>query len=253
MAGPVLIIEDDPDIAEGLNYGLKREQFETRVALTGEEGLLASLDKVNPPAIILLDLLLPGMNGSEICRRLRCERSTRRVPILMMSAKASAVDIALGLNVGADDYITKPFSIREVIDRIRFWLRRRELDTPEIYDDGKLRIDFAAGSVCYEDVSIRLTNVEFALLDELAAHPGKIATRQQLIDRVWSAGHCSDSRKFDFSIQRLRSTIKGCGDLIETVTGVGYRFVGNAVGTTDSLVSQGCLLIDCGSHDASLT
>lgn len=118
MTGPVLIIEDDPDIAEALRYGFETSDFTTRVALTGEEGLSASLDKQNPPAIILLDLLLPGMNGFELCRRLRNEALTRTTPIVIVSAKASEQDRAMGIELGVDDYIEKPFSIREVVARI---------------------------------------------------------------------------------------------------------------------------------------
>ncbi|HKR14145.1 MAG TPA: response regulator [Pyrinomonadaceae bacterium] len=118
MTGPVLIIEDDPDIAEALRYGFENNDFKTRVALTGEEGLSASLDKQNPPAVILLDLLLPGMNGFELCRRLRNEALTRTTPIVIVSAKASEQDKAIGFQLGIDDYIVKPFSIREVVARI---------------------------------------------------------------------------------------------------------------------------------------
>jgi two-component system phosphate regulon response regulator PhoB len=118
MAGPILIIEDDPDIAEALSYGLEKNDFKTRVALTGEEGLSASLDKYNPPAVILLDLLLPGMNGFELCRRLRSEALTRTTPIVIVTAKASDQDIATGAALGVDGYIVKPFSIREVVGRI---------------------------------------------------------------------------------------------------------------------------------------
>ena len=118
MAGPVLIIEDDPDIAEVLRYGFANSDFETRVALNGEEGLSASLDKTNPPSIILLDLLLPGMSGLELCRRLRKEALTQTVPIVIISAKASDKDIAIGEELGVNDYIVKPFSIREVVGRI---------------------------------------------------------------------------------------------------------------------------------------
>lgn len=118
MTGPVLIIEDDPDIAEALRYGFENNDFQTRVALTGEEGLSASLDKQNPPAAILLDLLLPGMNGFELCRRLRNEALTRTTPIVIVSAKASEQDKAIGFQLGIDDYIVKPFSIREVVARI---------------------------------------------------------------------------------------------------------------------------------------
>lgn len=125
MTGPVLIIEDDPDIAEALRYGLENSDFTTRVALTGEDGLSASLDKQNPPAIILLDLLLPGMNGFELCRRLRNEALTRTTPIVIVSAKASDKDRVTGMELGIDDYIVKPFSIREVITRISSLLRTR--------------------------------------------------------------------------------------------------------------------------------
>jgi DNA-binding response OmpR family regulator len=131
MCGPVLIIEDDPDIAEGLRYGLESAQLMTRVAFTGEEGLLASLDREHPPALILLDLLLPGMSGAELCRRLRLEPSTRQTPIIIMSARVSAADIAFGLDVGADDYVAKPLSIKDLIGRIQTMLSTRQISTPD--------------------------------------------------------------------------------------------------------------------------
>lgn len=118
MGRPILIIEDDPDIAEVLRYGLEAQSFETRVALTGTEGLSASLDKNRPPLLILLDLLLPGMNGLEICRRVRREPSTARIPIIMVTAKASEADFVSAKAAGVDDYLTKPFSVRKVIERI---------------------------------------------------------------------------------------------------------------------------------------
>ena len=126
MPGRVLIIEDDPDIAEALSYYLEKSNFETRVALTGEEGLSASLDKHNPPSIILLDLLLPGMNGFELCRRLRSEALTRSTPIILITAKAFDNDIATAVELGADDYIVKPFSIRTVVGRISSLLEARD-------------------------------------------------------------------------------------------------------------------------------
>lgn len=126
MTRPILIIEDDPDIADILRYSLEVKKFETRVAFTGKDGLSASLDRDNPPALILLDLLLPGMNGIEICRRLRREPLTERVPIIMVTAKASETDFANARAVGVDDYITKPFSIHEVLERIEVLLRRSE-------------------------------------------------------------------------------------------------------------------------------
>ena len=126
MSGPVLIIEDEPDIAEVLSYSLEKAGFQTRAALTGEEGLNAALDRTNPPSLILLDLLLPGMNGIEICRRLRNEPSTNRIPIVIVSAKALPADITNSLQLGANEYIIKPFSIREVVGQVRSLLQNNE-------------------------------------------------------------------------------------------------------------------------------
>ena len=126
MAGPILIIEDDPDIAEVLSYSFEKNDFKTRVALTGEEGLSASLDKCNPPSLILLDLLLPGMNGFELCRRLRSEALTRNTPIILVTAKVFDKDIAIGVELGIDDYIVKPFSIGDVVGRVSSLLQARE-------------------------------------------------------------------------------------------------------------------------------
>src|SRR5436309_3688255 len=135
MTRPVLIVEDDPDIAEGLRYNLEREGLETRVALTGEKGLQAALDARNPPALVILDLMLPGMTGTELCRRLRREPSTRRTPIIILTAKVSESDRVAGLDLGADDYITKPFSVRELLARVRAVLRRVDESTAKTYED----------------------------------------------------------------------------------------------------------------------
>ena len=132
MTGPILIIEDDPDIAEALRYSFEKNDFETRVALTGEEGLSASLDKRNPPSIILLDLLLPGMNGFELCRRLRSEALTQNTPIVLVTAKVFDKDIAAGVELGIDDYIVKPFSIADVLGRVSSLLRGRQTQQAHI-------------------------------------------------------------------------------------------------------------------------
>ncbi|MET0623359.1 MAG: response regulator [Pyrinomonadaceae bacterium] len=131
MSRPILIVEDDPDLAEGLRYNFEREQFPTRVAPGGEQALGAALDARNPPALILLDLMLPGMGGMELCRRLRREPATRKTPIIMVTARASELDVAAGLDLGADDYVTKPFSVRELIARVRAVLRRAEASASE--------------------------------------------------------------------------------------------------------------------------
>src|SRR5437868_7500119 len=142
MPRPALIIEDDADIAESVRYNLESAGFKPRVAATGEQGLSFALDPQNPPAVIVLDLMLPGMSGMELCRRLRRENQTRRTPIIMLTAKTSEVDRVAGLDLGADDYIAKPFSVRELLARVRAVLRRIEGEGGESYDDGRLRIDF---------------------------------------------------------------------------------------------------------------
>src|SRR5438067_3953432 len=143
MSKLVLIVEDDPDIAEGLRFNLEREGLESLIALTGEQGLTAALDPRRPPALILLDLMLPGMSGTELCRRLRREPATRRTPIIMLTARTSEANRVSGLDLGADDYITKPFSVRELLARVRAVLRRVDETTVPSYSDGRLSIDFA--------------------------------------------------------------------------------------------------------------
>src|SRR5881628_736828 len=138
MQRPVLIIEDDPDISESLKYNFEREGLPAITALTGEAGLTAALNDRNPPLLIILDLMLPGMSGTELCRRLRREPATRRIPIIMLTAKASESNRVAGLDLGADDYITKPFSVRELLARVRAVLRRIEDESTESYDDGRL-------------------------------------------------------------------------------------------------------------------
>jgi len=224
MSRPVLIVEDDPDIAEGLRYNLERERFETRVALNGEQGLEAALDAHNPPALIILDLLLPTMSGLELCRRLRREPATARTPIIIVSACTSETDVATGLDLGADDYLKKPFSVRELLARIRAMLRRAESDTTICYKDARLSIDFARMSVSCSGADVRLTRKEFELLRALVSNVGRVSTRQHLLDNVWGYNHYGDSRTLDVHIRRLRQQLGACGDSIETVIGVGYRF-----------------------------
>src|SRR5215213_2670297 len=142
MNRPVLIVEDEPDIAEGLRYNLEREGLRALVAGTGERGLELALDARDPPALILLDLMLPGMSGTELCRRLRREPQTRRTPVIILTARGSESERVAGLELGADDYVTKPFSVRELIARVRAVLRRSEEGASTSYEDGRLRIRF---------------------------------------------------------------------------------------------------------------
>jgi DNA-binding response OmpR family regulator len=226
MTRPVLIVEDDPDIAESLKYNLEREGLETRVALTGEQGLQAALDPKNPPALVILDLMLPAMSGTELCRRLRREPQTRRTPIIMLTARTSESDRVAGLDLGADDYISKPFSVRELMARVRAVLRRAEESSPPRYEDGRLSIDFGDMRVACGGASVKLTRKEFALLATLVRAAGRVATRQQLLDGVWGYDYYGDTRTLDVHIRRLRQKLGPCGDSIETVVGVGYRFTG---------------------------
>ena len=226
MQRPILIIEDDPDIAESLKYNFEREGWASATAATGEAGLAAALNEKEPPALIILDLMLPGMTGIELCRRLRREPATRRTPIIMLTAKASESDRVAGLDLGADDYITKPFSVRELLARVRAVMRRTEEIKGKTYEDDNLLIDFDDIRVVCRGEKIKLTNKEFTLLSVLAKSPDRVITRQQLLDSVWGYSYYGDARTLDVHIRRLRQKLGGCGDCIETVVGVGYRFVG---------------------------
>lgn len=226
MPRPALIIEDDPDIAESVRYNLETAGFSALVAATGEQGLSLAMDPHNSPAVIILDLMLPGMNGMELCRRLRRENQTRRTPIIMLTAKTAEGDRVAGLDVGADDYIAKPFSVRELLARIRAVLRRAEDEAGERYDDGHLTIDFDDVRAACNGTNVKLTNKEFLLLSTLAKKKDRVITRQQLLDQVWGYSYYGDARTLDVHIRRLRQKLDTCGDCIETVVGVGYRFVG---------------------------
>ncbi|MFL6333565.1 MAG: winged helix-turn-helix domain-containing protein [Pyrinomonadaceae bacterium] len=196
------------------------ERFEKEIAAY-EAG-----DKNNPPALVLLDLMLPGMSGTELCRRLRREPATRRTPIIMLTARGTEGERVAGLELGADDYVTKPFSIRELVARVRAVLRRAEDAAPARYEDEKLAVHFDDMHVSCEGDEVRLTRKEFALLAALARRPGRVATRNQLLDDVWGQQYYGDTRTLDVHIRRLRQKLGTCGECIETVVGVGYRFTG---------------------------
>ncbi|MBC8030695.1 MAG: response regulator transcription factor [Pyrinomonadaceae bacterium] len=226
MQRPILIIEDDPDISESLKYNFEREGLTAITALTGEAGLAAALNERDPPSLIILDLMLPGMSGSELCRRLRREPATRRTPIIMLTAKASESERVAGLDLGADDYITKPFSVRELLARVRAVMRRTDESKGKTYEDDHLVIDFDDIRVVCDGGKVKLTNKEFNLLTVLAKSADRVVTRQQLLDHVWGYSYYGDARTLDVHIRRLRQKLGDCGHCIETVVGVGYRFVG---------------------------
>ena len=221
-ANTILVVEDDEDIADTIRYNLEREGYSVRTAPTGETGLDLILG--SPPNLVLLDVNLPKMNGFELCRLLRSEPRTARLPILMLTARNSESDKVLGLRLGADDYLTKPFSIRELAARVEAILRRARTAEPDspVYDDGALIINRATFRVTFETRDVSLTRKEFGLLEELAKNAGRVMTREILLERLWGMNHFGDSRTLDVHIRRLRQKL-GNSEIIETVTGVGYR------------------------------
>jgi DNA-binding response OmpR family regulator len=234
----ILIIEDDSDIAESIRYNLEREGvFTAQIALSGEDGLnialgkepaahLTSVPEKQLPDLIILDLQLPGMNGFEICRRLRTDEITRRTPIIILTARTEEGDKVRGLELGADDYMTKPFSVRELTARVRAALRRSgyEEKAPKLYNDGSLKIDYADFSVACMHQEIKLTRKEFALLAILSRNKGRVVPREQLLDQVWGLEYYGEARTLDVHISGLRKKLGECGAYIETVIGIGYRF-----------------------------
>lgn len=227
MLQSILIVEDDADIAESLNYNFKREGFRVSLAESAEKGLRLALDEKQTPSLVILDLMLPGMSGMELCRRLRREHLTETTPIIMLTAKAAETDKIAGLDIGADDYIVKPFSIKEVIARVRAVLRRSEKEASPKYEDERIKVDFEDMRVLCGGDDVKLTRKEFSLLEHLIKNMGRVATRQQLLDNVWGYSYFGDTRTLDVHIRRLRQKMGDCGGCIETVVGVGYRFIGN--------------------------
>jgi DNA-binding response OmpR family regulator len=239
MKPHILIIEDDPDIAESIRYNLEREgAFTAEVALTGEAGLSAAVRPPHArrtgemgnhgPDLVILDLNLPGMSGFELCRRLRAEEATVHTPIIVLTARTDESDKVRGLELGADDYVTKPFSLRELVARVRAALRRSGYDAqaPTLYDDGRLRIDYPGFAVACQNQNVRLTRKEFALLAILSRNKGRVVPREQLLDQVWGLEYYGEARTLDVHISGLRKKLGSCGAGIETVIGIGYRFRG---------------------------
>ena len=224
----VLIVEDEPDLADPLAYLLRREGFEVEIAEDGPTAL--DLFTAHGADIVLLDLMLPGMPGTEVCRVIR---STSRVPIIMLTAKDSEVDIVVGLELGADDYITKPYSSRELLARMRAVLRRSEsldVDVDErVVEGGRVRIDIDRHTVSVDGSEIAMPLKEFELLEVLMRNSGRVLTRGQLIDRVWGSDYFGDTKTLDVHIKRIRSRIEenpSEPSMLLTVRGLGYRFEG---------------------------
>ncbi len=222
----ILIIEDDEDIANSIRYNLERDgAFDVRVAGTGEDGL-KEIQRA-APALVLLDINLPLMSGFELCRRLRRDEETSRIPIVVLTARTDESDRVLGLQLGADDYVVKPFSMRELLARVHAVLRRTEGESSlsPLYEDENLFIDYDNFIVRVRGDEVRLTRKEFALLRLLSEARGRVLTRDYLLDRVWGLDYYGESRTLDVHIRRIRKKLE-LEAYIETVIGVGYRFVG---------------------------
>jgi DNA-binding response OmpR family regulator len=226
MAERILIVEDEKPIADAVAHTLTREGYEARAAFDGESGL--HLAEVFKPDLVILDLMLPGIGGLDVCRILR---RTSTVPIIMLTAKAAEVDRVVGLEVGADDYITKPFSMRELVARVRAALRRQAMAarpaTGATFDDGHLKIDLERPATEVAGRAVALSPRELGLLRVLLAHRGRARTREQLLNEAWGEAEYIDARTVDVHIRWLRKKIErdpGQPEYIETVRGIGYRF-----------------------------
>ncbi|GAA2783187.1 MULTISPECIES: response regulator transcription factor [Crossiella] len=221
----VLIVEDEESFADPLAFLLRKEGFATAVAATGQEAL-EEFDR-NGADIVLLDLMLPGMSGTDVCKALR-QRSA--VPVIMVTARDSEIDKVVGLELGADDYVTKPYSARELIARIRAVLRRggeSEELLPQVLEAGPVRMDVERHVVTVSGGEVSLPLKEFDLLEYLLRNVGRVLTRGQLIDRVWGADYVGDTKTLDVHVKRLRSKIEpdpGAPRHLVTVRGLGYKF-----------------------------
>jgi len=225
MAAEVLVVEDEPDIRNLVVLHLTREGFRCRTAKNGPEALREA--KAARPDLVVLDLMLPDLDGLEVCRRLRSETTTATIPIIMLTAKADEVDRVVGLEMGADDYVVKPFSPKELIARIRAVLRRaRPAAEARVLRAGAVTVDPMRHQVEVAGTAVELTPKEFDLLRALVEAAGRVLSREQLLERVWgyTRGGDIESRTVDVHVRRLRAKLGAAGQRITTLKGVGYRF-----------------------------
>ena len=224
MDARILLVEDDPSIREVTALGLRAAGFEVLTAADGAEGV--DRWRRERPDLVLLDVMLPKLDGLEVCRQIRREST---VPIVMLTARADTIDVVVGLETGADDYVTKPFEMPELVARLRAALRRRGREAttePQTIDLGKLRIDVDGRTVSRDGQDIALTRTEFDLLVELAQRPGQVLTREVLLDRIWGYDFLGDSRLVDVAMGRLRAKVEtdpALPELLLTVRGAGYK------------------------------
>jgi two-component system phosphate regulon response regulator PhoB len=220
----VLIVEDDEDIVELLAFNLQSAGFAAETARDGYEGLAKA--RRNPPAAVILDLMLPGLDGFEVCKELKRDPKTAGAPIIMLTARGEEVDRIVGLELGADDYVVKPFSPRELVLRLRSVLKRHapEPEKRQVLARDGLSVDMAAHRVSLDGAEVALTATEFKLLAELFQSAGRVLTRDRLLNSVWGYEFEGYARTVDTHIRRLRQKLGHFADMIETVRGVGYRF-----------------------------
>lgn len=231
MTGNILVVEDEVDIQEIVSYNLEKAGFTVAAVDSGEAAL--ELIRKELPDLVVLDLMLPGMDGLEVCRLLKQDAETRDLPILMLTARAEEVDRVVGLELGADDYVVKPFSARELTLRIQAILRRlaegrdsgAEASDTDAMRFGPLTIDKAAHRVTVDGDVLALTSTEFSLLATLAERRGRVQSREELLNTVWGYDYAGYGRTVDTHIRRLREKMGGAGEMVETVRGVGYRFM----------------------------
>jgi len=218
----IYVVEDDPDINEILEDNLQREGFKTTTFTDGMKAYDTIVEK--PPDLVVLDLNLPSMSGIELCKYLRANELTEELPIIMLTARGEEIDKIIGFEVGADDYITKPFSPRELVARVKVHLKRTKRIAFTEFSQGDLTVNFSTHEVSFKKKKIKLTPIQFKLLSALIQSEGKALSREYLLDSIWGQNYYGDPRTVDVHITRLRNQIDPGGDLILTVKGVGYRW-----------------------------
>jgi two-component system phosphate regulon response regulator PhoB len=222
----VLLVDDERDLISVLDFNLRAAGFETLLATTGEQAL--SQIRRHVPDLVVLDLMLPDMSGTEVCRRIKSDPRTKHVPVMMLTAKGEEVDRVVGFEIGADDYVTKPFSVRELVLRVRAVLRRsgpgRTAERPP-HMVGPIRVDVDSHRAFVDGAEIQLTPLEFKLLTTLMGRLGRVQSREQLLEDVWEMSSDLETRTVDTHVKRLREKLGSGRDLLETVRGIGYRLV----------------------------
>jgi two-component system phosphate regulon response regulator PhoB len=221
----ILIVDDERDLVSLLDFNLRQAGFETCVATTGAGAMTEA--RRRQPDLVLLDLMLPDVAGTEVCRQLKADQRTRHVPVVMLTARTEEVDRVVGFELGADDYVTKPFSVRELVLRIRAVLRRAQGGADERAPErlGPIRVDAEAHRAYVAEEEVPLTPLEFRLLTTLMARAGRVQSRDQLLNDVWDMSSEVETRTVDTHVKRLREKLGPARDLLETVRGVGYRLV----------------------------